>query len=95
MYLVLTIVACCITLFLMLIEGKKRFQSLLRLFLIYLGATLMWMVDVIFVTIEGEKFFVYNHLDMLLGIVVVFAGMAVHFVLSGMEKRRLRLKENL
>ena len=88
MHLVVTAVACIITLIFMLIDGKKRMQSLLRLFLIYFSASLMWLVDVIAVTLEGEKFFIFNQSDLILGFVVVFLGLATHVALSLYERKK-------
>ena len=67
-------------------DNKKRFKPLLSLFLMYFSASLMWLVDVIAVTLEGEKFFVYNHSDLLLGFFVVAVGFAVHLVLNKKAK---------
>lgn len=77
MCLILTFIAAIITTIIYFLSPKtaKKF-SLEYLALMYLGASLMWSVDGFYRLIEGESFFELTLNDTLLGVVIIFCGLA-------------------
>lgn len=90
MCLILTCIAAIVVTVLSFLFPKlvTHFQ-LDRLALMYWSAALMWIVDGIFRTREGEAFFELSVNDTLLGILIVFCGVLFWSLLTLVRNRKM------
>lgn len=77
MYLISTLLVAMAATIAWLRLRERPELNLGLLALMFWGASLMWLVDVAFVVAEGEAFFETTTSAMVLGVVVVVAGLAV------------------
>ena len=80
MCLLITLAAAITASLVWYFRGQNGETKLDTLALTYWGATLMWMVDGFFCLAEGEPFLDLTRDDALLGLLVVAAGLVVHFL---------------
>lgn len=90
MCLILTLLAAAVATAVWHRSAVKEPLRLGFLSLMYWGAALMWTVDGIFSIAEGEPFFTMTMDDALLGVLVVFCGIAAWFVRVLYDKRKAR-----
>ncbi len=91
MCLILTFIAAIITTLLYFFNPKTSARfSLEYLALMYWGASLMWSVDGFFRLMEGESFFELTMNDTLLGILIIFCGLAFTAARTMIHKKATR-----
>lgn len=77
MCLIITVFAAIITTAIWYLNDNSRKYGIGMLTLMYWGASLMWLVDIIFSVAEGGSFFNVSADDALLGVVIVMCGLIV------------------
>ena len=68
----------------------KRSEAAFTAMLMFWGAALRWAVDCVANRMEGEPLFDLGHEDVVLGYIILAAGLAVYGVLALRERRVLR-----
>ncbi|CAM3584953.1 MULTISPECIES: hypothetical protein [Helicobacter] len=81
MCLLMTLFAAVIASICWFVSNPQKNLQLGTLSLMYWGAGLMWIVDCVFATYEGEPFLNISGDDAVLGAVVVLVGLIAWFVL--------------
>ena len=77
MCLIISAIAAEVSTTLYLLSSRRKELKLNMLMYMFLGATLMWLVDGFFCLAEGEPFLDVSADDALLGLVIVVCAVAV------------------
>ena len=93
MCLIISAIAAEVSTTLYLLSSRRKELKLNMLMYLFLGATLMWLVDGFFCLAEGEPFLDVSADDALLGLVIVVCAVAVWLAALAIGRARAGVKQ--